>query len=205
MLDTGIGQTYPQNYLYNTTACTYFGCGQLSPKPNYASMDADIEANYSLGNATPGFIPIPTAGNLAWTILQDSDGSGAVLTLLIQGGSGPSHKDIDSTVRPCPLSGCWSPPPPPPVLMDQTFGLWSDSATWNGTLQSIANPLNVIEVIPSFNGGDKTYSLISTVNWQGIIPGPGEDVWIPPWKKVALPQICISGYQFHIFQCNPSA
>ena len=150
-------------------------------------MDSEIEANYTLGNATPGYVPIPTAGNLAWTVLQDSDGSGAVLTLLVQGSGGPSHRDVYATLRTCPVAGCWSPPPPPPVVMDQTFGLWSDPSTWNGTLDSVANPLNVIEVIPSpVKGGDNTYRLLSSVKWQGNRPGPGEDVWIPPWKKVPL-------------------
>jgi hypothetical protein len=182
-LDTGIGQTYAQNYFYNTTACTYFGCGQLSLNPKYLIMDDDVEANYTLGVSKPGRIPIPSDGNRAWTILQDSDGSGAVLTLLVQGDWGPSHQDITATVRSCPIAGCWSPPPPPPVSVDQTFGLWSDPNTWNGTLDSIANPLNVIEAIPS-GRGEFTYKLLSSQKWLSGRPGSGEDVWIPPWKKV---------------------
>ncbi len=189
-LDTGIGQTYPQNYLYNTSACTYFGCGQLSVIPKYSILDYDVEANYTLGISKPGLIPIPSSGNRAWTILQDSDGSGAVLTLLVQGGGGPSHRDITSTLRPCPIAGCWSPPPPPPVSVDQTFGLWSDPDTWNGTLDSIANPLNVIEAIPS-GRGEFTYKLLSGQKWQSSRPGPGEDVWIPPWKKVLVPFVLV--------------
>jgi hypothetical protein len=70
--------------------------------------------------------------------------------------------------------------------MDLQFGLWSDPGTWNDTLRNIANPLNVIEAVrgPS---GDFTYRLLSGQTWAQGVPSAGDDVWIPPWKKVRAP------------------
>ncbi len=57
---------------------------------------------------------------------------------------------------------------------------WSDPATWTDTLDHPANPLNII----AEDAGK--FIVIEKQTWRGVIPGDGDDVWIPTWKRVWL-------------------
>jgi hypothetical protein len=203
-LDLGIGQTYPKNYIYNTSACTYVGCGQLSVLKAYSATEQDILAVYTGGIGAPGRLPVPTSGHLTWTVQQDNGGGGGgVVTVLAQGNSEPNHLDLNIGVRDCPFGGCWPPPPPPPVVPEESFGLWSDPKTWNDTLTSLANPHNSIDAVKGLDGSI-TYKLSVGQNWAGALPGPGDNVWIPAWKKVVLTNLSLppSIPLFRLFLCQ---
>ena len=181
----GSGQAYPTNYLYNTTACSPFtGCGQIDPIPNYPYLDSDVMAVYNGGQVSPGNVPIPPDGSRTWTVLPDGDGSGALVTILAQGGTSASHVAFNVNILSCPAAGCWPPPQAPPTLAESTFSMWSDSATWNGTLDHPANPLNTLGSVPGPKGQIRVV-VVSSQNWSATTPSQGANVWIPPWKKVS--------------------
>jgi hypothetical protein len=191
-IDTGAGQAYPSNYFYNKTACSQFtGCGQINVVSGYSFLDADVMAVYNGGLVSPGTIPIPSDGSMTWTVLPDADSSGALVTLLAQGGLTASHVASPITVWPCPTAGCWPPPQAPPTTVESTFSRWSDAATWVGTLDHPANPLNTLGSVPGPKGQIRVV-VVSSQNWTTNTPSQGTNVWIPPWKKV-----CSTGYLIH--------
>ena len=182
--DMGAGQAYPTNYFYNTTACSQFtGCGQINAVPGYPYLDTDVMAVYNGGLVSPGSVPIPQDGSRTWTVLPDGDGSGALVTLLAQGGSAASHVAFPVTIWPCPTAGCWPPPQAPPTTVENTVSMWSDGDTWAGTLDHPANPLNILGSVPGPKGQIRVV-VVSSQNWTTKTPSQGSDVWIPPWKKV---------------------
>jgi hypothetical protein len=182
----GAGQAYPTNYLYNKSACSQFtGCGQIDAVTGYSPLDADVMAVYNGGLVSPGNIPIPADGSRTWTVLPDADSTGALVTLLAQGGSTASHVAFPVTAWPCPAAGCWPPPQAPPTTAESTFSRWSDVATWVGTLDHPANPLNILGSVPGPKGQIRVV-VVSSQNWTAKTPSQGANVWIPPWKKVCF-------------------
>ena len=183
-LYTGGGYPYPSNYFYNTTACNpYTGCGEIGLVPNYQYLDYDVMALYNAGNAVPGRIPIPPHGSGSWTVLEDEDGSGALITVLAQGAATPSVLSFEFLALPCPATGCWPPPHAPPVVVESTFSLWSNAATWSGTVNHPANPLNVLGVVVGPKGAIEVV-VTTSQTWEASLPSQGDNVWIPAWKKV---------------------
>ncbi len=185
-MDMGTSRPYPINYVYNTTACSQFtGCGQIDVVPGYPYLDSDVMAVYNEGLVLPGRVPIPPDGSRTWTVLADGDSSGALVTLLAQGGSTASHVAFPVTIWPCPAAGCWPPPQAPPTTPESTFSKWSDAATWAGTLDHPANPLNILGSVPGPKGQIHVV-VVSSQNWTAMTPSQGVNVWIPPWKKVPV-------------------
>ena len=153
--------------------------------PNYLPVDQDVMGQYRMGIAYPGALPVPDAGSKAWTVMEDTDGSGEVVTVLVQGENVPSEVQLPAIVSPCPAAGCWAPPPAPSVVVESKIVFWSDTGTWDGTQDHPANPLNILMPV-LVKKGVYDYQVFAWQNWTGKIPGPGENVWIPPWKKVSL-------------------
>ena len=180
----GTGQTYPQNYRYNATACSFAGCGQIEPVPGYAPVDADVIASYLGKVPRSGNLSVPGQGSRIYTFQKNPD-SGGLVTLQAQGTTSPSHVAFGVRVSPTPVTGNWPSPSPPPVVLEQTISKWSDPATWDGTLDHPANPLNTLQV-DTVSEDVFTYTVIAAQNWSGPVPGVGDDVWIPPWKRVSL-------------------
>jgi hypothetical protein len=183
-IDTSGGPAYPSNYIYNNSICRPFlGCGQINLMPNYSPVDEDTVGYYQGGIAYPGNLPIPAEGTKAWTVIEDAEGSGSMLTVMAQGRRLPSEQVLPIIVSTCPAAGCWAPPPAPPVAVENSMAFWSDQTTWNGTQDHPANPLNTLKPI-LVSKGVYNYQVVAWQNWTGSIPGPGDNVWIPPWKKV---------------------
>ena len=160
------------------------GCGQIKPIPNYSPVDSDTIAYYRSDIAYPGNLPIPDVGSKTWTVQEDIEGSGALVTIMAQGKALPSEIQLPIRVSTCPAAGCWAPPPPPPVVMETSLYFWSDASTWNGTQDHPANPLNTLMPI-LVSKGNYAYKVVSSQNWTGKTPGVGDNVWIPAWKKVS--------------------
>ena len=185
-IDTKGGSEYPSNYIYNRTSCVLnLVCGFIALIPNYSPVDADALGYFENNIALPGNISIPAAGNKAWTVVEDAEGSGSLLTVMVQGQPLHSEQSLPVRVSTCPAAGCWEPPPAPPVVevVQKNLAPWSDPATWNGTQDHPANPLNTLKQI-LVSKGKFNYQVVSWQNWTGKIPGSGENVWIPPWTKV---------------------
>jgi hypothetical protein len=184
-IDTGGGPEYPSNYIYNKSVCPPFlGCGQIKLDPNYLPLDEDIAYSEKL--------PIPAEMTKAWTVLEVVKGSGSLLTVMVQGQILPSEQFLPIRVATCPATGCWQPPPAPPLVMEKTMFLWSDPATWDGTQDHPSNPLNTL--LPIFvSKGNYEYHVMSWQNWTEMVPGSGDNVWIPPWTKVCYHYACLSG------------
>ena len=117
-----------------------------------------------------------------YTIKEDSDGSGALHTMLIKVPS-----DTILTVNKCPRAGCWPPPPPPEVQVDTETYLWSETRTWLNTTDSFQNPLNkfVFDIAQSTLGNNK-YKLAEKQQWAAGTPSNFDDVWIPKSRRVVL-------------------
>jgi hypothetical protein len=171
-LDMGNGQTYPVNYVYNKSSCSPIGCGQIFVNSNYSVYDHDLIGSYHSGIVAPGNVPVPYDGSKTWTVHPDPEGDGALVTVLAQGAASASasHTYFPVTVWPCPSTGCIS---PPPIKTSKNLNVskWSDPSTWEGTQLLSANPLH--------------YSTsIYMQNWSSLVPGDGDNVWIPSWKTV---------------------
>jgi hypothetical protein len=170
--------------MYNASACLPFlGCGQIKMIANFLPVEQDTFGQYRNGIAYPGNVPIPGEGSKTWTVLEDTDGSGSLVTVLVQGGSSSAEVQLPVIVSTCPAAGCWAPPPAPPVVVENSMAFWSDPTTWNGTQDHPANPLNSLKPV-LVTKGVYAYQVVAWQNWTGRIPGSGDNVWIPPWKKV---------------------
>jgi hypothetical protein len=66
---------------------------------------------------------------------------------------------------------------------EDTWLSWSDPATWADTLDHPANPLNLIA---EEDAKTSKFIVIEKQTWRGALPGDGDDVWIPSWKRVLL-------------------
>ena len=189
-LNTGNGQIYPVNYIYNSSACSkYAGCGQLSEATNFTSYDFDSMADYRSGTGIigPGNLPIPADGNAKWAVKQFGGNNGALVTILVQGGKAAAHITFPISVSSCPAAGCWPVPQsafPADTLPNPNISYWSDARTWEGTQAHPANPLNTLNVLQDLNGNYVSNEL-SSHSWSAQLPGEGDDVWIPSWKHVS--------------------
>jgi hypothetical protein len=198
-IDTGGGPAYPNNYIYNGSVCLPFlGCGQIKIIPNYLPVDMDTIGYYQSNTAYPGNLPIPAEGTKTWTVLEDAEGSGSLVTVLVQGQKLPTEQILPIRVSVCPPAGCWAPPPAPPVVVENVMMLWSDPTTWNGTQDHPANPLNTLKPI-LISKGNYNYQVVSWQNWTEKIPGPGDNVWVPPWKKVSALSLSFRTFQIRYF------
>jgi hypothetical protein len=121
-----------------------------------------------MGLGMGGDVPIfkRSPSHLKYTIKEDSDGSGALHTMLIKM---PSQTIL--TVNKCPKAGCWPPPPPPEVKVDTETYLWSETRTWLNTTDSFQNPLNkfVFDIAHSTLGNNK-YKLAEKQQWAAGTP-----------------------------------
>ncbi len=165
------------------------GCGQRV-KNLTLGVDADIFGRYTLGQASPGSLPMPdfpeAAGGKAWTIASDEDGAGGLLTVSAQGPRTPQRLLVRTEVATCPATGCWPPPPPPPPPPpEKAFLPWSAAETWSGTRAHPGNPMNVLKQVVGAKGATE-YVVIAAQEWDLNVPSAFDNVWIPPWKKVRL-------------------
>jgi hypothetical protein len=183
-IDSSGGPELPSNYINNKTACLpYIGCGQMQLIQGYSPVDFDALGQLQNDVAYPGYLPIPADGNKAWTVSEDGQGSGALVTVMVQGQSVPAEQPLRLSVKACPSTGCLAAPPAPPPPVDKGMSLWSDPATWIGTQDHPANPMNTLKQV-LVSKGKYNFQVVSSQNWTGQIPGPGDNVWIPPWTKV---------------------
>jgi hypothetical protein len=198
------GPDLPSNYINNKSACApYVGCGQLQQIPNYSPVDADAMGRLQSSIAYPGSVPLPTERTSAWTVSEDKQGSGALVTVMVKGTSVPSSQSLMPSVLTCPAGGCLAPPPapPPPAPVIKSLDLWSNPATWSGTQDHPANPLNTLKPV-LISKGNYNYQVVSWQNWTGTIPGFGDNVWVPPWSKV-LAMVLSSTRTFNSLSCIP--
>ena len=169
----------------------------------------DSKAVFIRGNGVPGYVPVPSSeiprpaphdswktlrisdihtfrysnANAHWAFRQDADGSGGVMSLSFKQNSGGGGL---YAVQVCANEGCWpvpSRPPPEPKELDLAY--WSQASTWEGTPDHMANPMNHIDISEK-TWVEETFTLANVQEWPGPIPSEGDNVWIPPWKKVML-------------------
>ena len=192
-----------QNFIYNTSLCSYVGCGQVVPKswPNQYSDDTENKEGkgwekWFNGSGVPRSIPLPvtSAGPYCssdcwrgWTILPDLDENGALFTYVIHGAQSwqtSSHRVVNQRPKVCPMlpvnDGCWPKPPPPPAPPPEAdFSPWSKASTWANLTTHKANPLNEVDV--HLDKKAYTFNLRSSETWSGPIPSEFDNVWIPSW------------------------
>ncbi len=140
---------------------------------------------FTQGIGSPGAIAIPGDGDARWTVSPDMDGTGGLITQLVQGVRG-THREYDVTVRTCPAVGCYPPPPPPsPPPPDDNFVSWSANSTWSNLTGHVANPLNLVQYQVQRDGSVRAV-LVRGQEWSAPVPSAHDNVWIPSWKKVVL-------------------
>jgi hypothetical protein len=180
----------PSNYILNETACSRVGCGQVQGISNWPYTDSDTQAVWFNGSGSPGDVSLPAGFSSdycpshchrTWTVQQDSDGTGALWTGAFRGeknvGGPARHRAYTWEVEVCPRAGCWPKPPPPPAPPPEDFfSRWSHASTWQNLTSHYANPLNDLETVEVVRNQFE-YSLLSTQQWSGEIPGEYDNVW----------------------------